>query len=405
MMTSTIRPRTLSIAALLGVAAFASSVACDQAGGDQTAGGGSEAMTTGEAMATSGATTTSGSAVPDDTDDASTGGASTTDGGGAEETGSSTGEGDAPTSEAFVPDAPSCANLETSCADDSCCSSVWMHSGTYQRGCTGNQADGCGSIQQPEHEVQMDAFALDKYMVTVGRYREFLSAIDAGWSPSVGDGAHPNHPSTGWRADWFSSFGASELQCSAGAEYESTYTEEPGMNEDKPMNCVSWYDALAFCAWDGGRLATGAEWEYVASGAGLEQPYPWGFQEPTEERLGHVPLEEDPPPFWQHAVGSTPAGNGVFGHADLIPHEELVYDCWDDDYAIYEGPAGQVSSPMYFPDEGCASDGAVGGPAVTARGVVATNAHLFTPRSYNRDLTAMGRGYISRGFRCARDSM
>jgi sulfatase modifying factor 1 len=44
----------------------------------------------------------------------------------------------------------------------------------------------------------------------------------------------------------------------------------------KPIDCVSYYMAAAFCAWDGGRLPTNAEWVYTALGGSELRTYPWG---------------------------------------------------------------------------------------------------------------------------------
>ena len=108
------------------------------------------------------------------------------------------------------------------------------------------------------------------------------------------------------------------LKTNCGDEY--SWTDKVGANETLPINCLTWYEAFAFCAWDGGRLPTDAEWNYAASGGDEQRPYPWGDTKPsaegdfanygcsTEQCVG---LRELAP------VGTFPNDRGRWQHLDL----------------------------------------------------------------------------------------
>jgi formylglycine-generating enzyme required for sulfatase activity len=175
-------------------------------------------------------------------------------------------------------------------------------------------------------------FYLDKYEITVGRFRAFVNAGKGTQisPPTMNAGAHPLVAGTGWDSAWNTNLSTdtaalkTSLNCSA---LYQTWTGAPGSNENRPQNCLSWIEAFAFCAWDGGRLPTAAEWNYAAAGGNEQRKYPWSIP-PTSTTIddGYAVYCGGSCTSTQN-VGMKPAGNGRWGHADLAGNvNELVFD-------------------------------------------------------------------------------
>ena len=179
---------------------------------------------------------------------------------------------------------------------------------------------------------------------------------------------------------------------------------------------MTWYEAYAFCIWDGGFLPSQTEWEYAAAGGALQREFPWGSTDPgTANQFaiygdGHVDECFFPGPGLQRCsvssiapVGSAPLGAGLWGHLDLVG--ELAG--WTADHADFSGRNGFVSPcvdcaklttssalPLHVPASTTPYRLARGGYFyVTAPGLVVPLASLATdPRQ----------GFDSEGVRCAR---
>ncbi|MGE3676047.1 MAG: formylglycine-generating enzyme family protein, partial [Polyangiaceae bacterium] len=141
-------------------------------------------------------------------------------------------------------------------------------------------------------------YQLGAYEVTVGRFRRFVEQFDT-WrgdgNPLADAGAHPLIAASGWQAAWPLAVDAASL--TAGLKCDPTgsgsggplhtWTDTAAANESRPINCVTWYEAFAFCAFEGARLPTNAEWDRAAAGGEEQRIFPWSSPA-TDETINYT---------------------------------------------------------------------------------------------------------------------
>jgi formylglycine-generating enzyme required for sulfatase activity len=307
-------------------------------------------------------------------------------------------------------------------AHENCCTSLEVTGGTYYRTYVSLNSLGTDALDGGPtglaDRATLSGFRLDKYLVTVGRFRQFATAWTAGYTPSAGSGKHAhlsgglglansgNDAGTSYEPGWVVTDNSSvALPRSSGnmGGCSGTWTASAGSQENLPIDCVNWQEAYAFCIWDGGFLPSEAEWEYAAAGGSEERAFPWGWGGSTDpgnqyaiygchyqvvmpSASGSCSLM---PCCSAAPVGTATLGGGLWGQLDLSGE---VYEWTLDWYAPYVNPCKDCADlTTAFNRVLRSGDFAGGWPAPQP------------PTRYNSAPTSRaGSNGQSLGFRCAR---
>ncbi|HIG56749.1 MAG TPA: formylglycine-generating enzyme family protein [Candidatus Handelsmanbacteria bacterium] len=161
--------------------------------------------------------------------------------------------------------------------------------------------------EQPSHQVEMSAFAIDRLEVDNAHFAAFVA--DTGYQTAAeAENAPEAEDGISWRRP-----------------------QGPGSTAipAHPVVYVNWHDAQAYCTWRGARLPTEAEWEKSARG---DDARLWPWSSTFDTKRANLWGAED-----RYAglapVGSFPAGASPYGVLDLAGNVwEWCADWYDANY-------------------------------------------------------------------------
>ena len=220
--------------------------------------------------------------------------------------------------------------------------------------------------ERPAHRVELGRFLIDRLPVTNAGFAAFLDAHGS-------EGVHAGQRYRRYDDD------------DADARIhrvDGRWRADPGL-EHHPVNEVTWAGARDYCAWQGKRQPTEAEWEKAARGTDARL-YPWGNAAPDPRRAQFGAGWTRTAP-----VDAFPAGASPYGALDMA------------------GNQGEWVSSLYRPYPYRADDGREDPGSAAVRGTRGgghdSPAHELTTTGRGRTLSRAPRaGHHNIGLRCAR---
>jgi len=213
---------------------------------------------------------------------------------------------------------------------------LYLPAGPFAMGAAANDAE-AQADERPQHQVEVEAFWLDRTEVTVEMFRTFIQST----------GYRTTAEREGWGFAWVESAG--KWQRVDGADWQHPAGPTSTARDDHPVVQVSWDDAAAYCRWAGGWLPTEAQWEKGARWT-TGSLYPWGNSF-VGSKLNYC--DANCPGDWRDAgyddgnrytapVGSYPAGASAVGGLDMAGN---VWEWVADWYGAGYYATAQVSNP------------------------------------------------------------
>jgi len=180
--------------------------------------------------------------------------------------------------------------------------------------------------ERPAHRVDIDAFSIDRFPVTNRRYLRFINS----------GGYHRAElwSTDGW--EWRTSVDIEAPQGwnrnAAGEWAQTMFGRIRPLDPTEPVIHISYWEAEAFAAFEGGRLPSEPEWAKAANWgpeAVRARTYPWGETHPTS---AHANIDQS---GWGPApVGSYPQGASAYGVEQMLGD---VYEWTSSPFAPYPG--------------------------------------------------------------------
>jgi formylglycine-generating enzyme required for sulfatase activity len=235
---------------------------------------------------------------------------------------------------------------------------VYVPAGAFLMGSDPTKDSSAHDDEQPQHEVHLGAFWIDKTEVTNEEYEACVQANVC--TPSA-------------------------------------YADDPAYNHSGyPVLGVDWTNARAYCQWVGGDLPTEAQWEKAARGTD-GRIYPWGDElDETKANfcdvncyLPHQARSYDDGYERTAPAHDFPDGASPYGALNMAGNTwEWVLDCYDSDF--YGTTAATSNDPE--------NEMLRCNVAVLRGGSWASSYHAIRSAS-RRGVNPSGEGYFG-GFRC-----